>query len=367
MSEIFAAVGLFAVMALWFAAPFIPAIVEWRDKRDAHPLRVVQDYEGEVTYFARRFRAYVENNVTSPEAADVWLDDDMPAGEGEPRRFEDGTRYAVIAEDGEPALTDEEGAAEYTERVLLAYGSLALPGRMAYLSEIYAKGDVRGDYNNIYRAILCDGNVHLGAESMILRWLHAAGDVHVGPSSVLYGRVSADGDIVLAPRSRFVRLKARRLLFGAEPAGEWAKARQRAIFEIESTTAAELAARRWLVHKTLRMPGARRFRGDLVVYGSLTIGEDCVIEGSVKAHGNLEIGRGTHIEGSVISMGDVKFQRDCSTRGPILSETSLWIANGCRMGTRENPTTVSAPRIVVSSGVVAYGSVWAREHGELRE
>jgi predicted acyltransferase (DUF342 family) len=104
-----------------------------------------------------------------------------------------------------------------------------------------------------------------------------------------------------------------------------------------------------------------------VVYGSLTIGEGCVIEGSVKAHGNLEIGRGTHIEGSVISVGDVKFQRDCSMRGPVLSETNLWVGTGCRMGTRENPTTVSAPRIVVAPGVIAYGSVWAREHGELRE
>lgn len=367
MSELFAAVGLFAIMALWFAAPFIPAIVEWRDKRDAHPLRVVQDYEGEVTYFARRFRAYVENNMTSPDAADVWLDEDVPAEAGEPRRFEDGTRYAVMPEGGELVLTQEEREAKYSERVLLAYGSVSLPGRMAYLSEIYAKGGMHGDYSNIYRAILCDGDIHLGAESMVLRWLHATGDVRIGASSVLYGRLSADGDVALAPRSRFVRLKARRLLFGGLPAGEWAQARKRQIFELEETTQAELAARRWLVHRTLRIPAARRFRGDLVVYGSLTIGEDCVIEGSVKAHGNLEVGRGTHIEGSVIGVGDVRFQRDCSTRGPILSETSLWIAPGCRMGTDENPTTVSAPRIVVAAGVVAYGTVWAREHGELRE
>ncbi len=371
MIEALAAVGIVVLTVLWFALPFLPAIAEWHYKRDAHPLRVVQDYEREVRHFARRFRAYVDTHLPAPDdaaPAEVWLDVDDPSAPDapiEPSRF-GGAPYVLVRDEPEPPLTDAERAAGYTARLLLAEADVTLPGRMAYLSEVYAAGNVRGEYNNIYRAILCDRDAFLGAESMVLRWLHAGGDAHIGASSVLYGRLSAEGNMVLEPGCRFARLHAPHLRFGEEPEGLWAQARNRSTFELAGATAAELAARRWLVHRSLRIPPASRFRGDLVVYGTLHIGEDCVIEGSIKTHGDLYVGRGTHIEGGLVSVHSIQLEADCSLKGPVLAETNIWIAKGCRMGTRPNPTTVSAPYITVDSGVVAYGTVWARERGELR-
>jgi hypothetical protein len=49
----------------------------------------------------------------------------------------------------------------------------------------------------------------------------------------------------------------------------------------------------------------------------------------------------------------------------VVAERELAIASGVRCGTLEYPTTVSAPRIEVEEGVVVFGTLWAREHGQV--
>jgi hypothetical protein len=55
----------------------------------------------------------------------------------------------------------------------------------------------------------------------------------------------------------------------------------------------------------------------------------------------------------------------CAIHGPVVTERELAIAIGTRCGTREHPTTVSAPRIEVAESVVVFGTLWARECGQV--
>jgi len=71
------------------------------------------------------------------------------------------------------------------------------------------------------------------------------------------------------------------------------------------------------------------------------------------------------VEGSLISARKMRIGRHCAIHGPVVAERELAIASGVRCGTLEHPTTVSAPQIEVEEGVVVFGTLWAREHGQV--
>jgi hypothetical protein len=74
---------------------------------------------------------------------------------------------------------------------------------------------------------------------------------------------------------------------------------------------------------------------------------------------------GVSVEGSLISARKMRIGPRCSIHGPVIAERELAIAGGTRCGTRQYPTTVSAPCIELEEGVVVFGTVWARESGRV--
>jgi cytoskeletal protein CcmA (bactofilin family) len=71
------------------------------------------------------------------------------------------------------------------------------------------------------------------------------------------------------------------------------------------------------------------------------------------------------VEGSLISARKMRIGPHCVIHGPVVAERELAIATGVRCGTREHPTTVSAPSIEVEEGVLVFGTLWARESGQV--
>jgi hypothetical protein len=67
----------------------------------------------------------------------------------------------------------------------------------------------------------------------------------------------------------------------------------------------------------------------------------------------------------LISAGKMRIGPHCAIHGPVVAERQLEIATGVRCGTLEQPTTVSAPHIEIEEGVVVFGTLWAREHGQV--
>jgi hypothetical protein len=49
----------------------------------------------------------------------------------------------------------------------------------------------------------------------------------------------------------------------------------------------------------------------------------------------------------------------------VIAERELAIEKGSQCGTFEHPTTVSAPKIEVEGGVAVFGTLWAREDGQV--
>ena len=208
------AVPLFLILTTgWILLALAPAILEMRRKTDAEPLNVVRRSETDIRHFANGFREFLHRHF-APLLADC-----MESGVPVVGILEDGTPFRMLPEGRETAPDLGTGSGDTQEQELtLACGNLHLPGKRAYLREIYAKGSLHAGEGSALRAALAEQSVYLGAGSTTFRWLHAGADIHADPDCRLFGRVSADRLIQLADGCRFERLHAPRIEFGkSEP------------------------------------------------------------------------------------------------------------------------------------------------------
>jgi len=90
---------------------------------------------------------------------------------------------------------------------------------------------------------------------------------------------------------------------------------------------------------------------NIVVEGTLSIGDFCVIHRSIKAKGNMHVGNGVVVKGNLVSEGNVTILDDTVIGGSVHSEGSV------RIG--EN--------VFVALSVVAVGNVELYEDSEVKK
>lgn len=354
MNPYLAVAALFLMVSVMFMLPLVPALVELRTKSDARPLSVVQQNAGEIRHFASSFRSYIKGLEPTMQRC-------VANGTSATGTLPDGEEYVVLGRVDEPLLLALQQR-DATRPVVMAAGAdLVLPPDATFSKDIYAGGQFMGGDKNNYRAILGEKNVHLGAASSVSRWVHAVGEFTAGLGCRLYGRISSDALIRLHVDCSFLRLNAPRIEIGqmamnaeAPPPGS----------SIPANPGSGMS-RRFLHDGDFEVKAGQVITSNLVIRGHLHIRSGARVCGSVKSVKDMELEDGVSVEGSLISARRMRIGRHCAVHGPVVAERELSIGAGVRCGTLEHPTTVSAPRIEVEEGAVVFGTLWAREHGEV--
>jgi hypothetical protein len=349
MNPCVAVAALVFVVSLMFMLPLLPAMVELRRKSDALPLNVIQQNAGEIRHFANSFRTYIKG-------LDPIMQRCVAAGTTDAGTLPDGEEYVVLGRADEPlmlALQQRDAA----HPVLIAAGvDLVVPAEGTFSKDVYTGGQFEGGDKNSYRAILGEQNVRLGSASRVMRWVHAVGEFTAGLGCGLYGRVSSDSLIRLQASCTFLRLNAPRIEIGqATPDGH-----------AEPSVANAPATFLRLLHDgDFEVQPGQVINSNLVIRGELLIRSGARICGSVKSEKDMLLEDGVAVEGSLISATRMRIGRHCAIHGPVIAERELAIASGTRCGTLAHPTTVSSPRVEVAEGVVVFGTLWAREWGQV--
>jgi hypothetical protein len=349
----FAAVVMFVLAAsALFMLPLVPAFRELHGKTDAQPLSVVQQHAGEIRYFADSFRGYIKE--LEPALREV-----VSSGETVTGTLPDATEYIVLGR-GEDALRLPLQEKDELCHVLVAAGTdLLLPPDTTFSKDIYAGKRLLGGTKNRYRAILGEDEVRLGAESSVMRWVHAVGEFTADPACQLHGRISSDRGIQLHHDCTFQRLNAPRIEFGDEATPELS-------LPADSENPSLSATPPRLLHDgDFEIAPGADYCGNLVVRGTLRVGPGARLWGSVKGDHAVVLESGVTVKGSLISAGGMRIGARCVIHGPVIAEKLLVVKSGTRCGTATTPTTVSAPWIKVEEGVAVFGTFWAREHGQV--
>jgi predicted acyltransferase (DUF342 family) len=337
-----------------FMLPLVPALLELHRKSDARPLNVIQQHAGEIKHFADGFRSYIKG-------LEPILRESLNSQAAVFGTLPDGTDYLVLGRGDEALrlpLKEEDGLCP----MLIATSSnLVLPPDITFSKDIYAGGEFVGGMKNQYRAILGEKEVHLNSESCVMRWVHAVGDFQADPGCELYGRISSDRHIRLESGCSFRRLNAPRIEIGEAGNADLPSA------AASPNPAGYASTRRLLLDGNFDIPAGEVFLGNLVVRGVLHIGSKARVQGSVKGDKGVVLDEGVAVEGSLMSASKMRIGANCDIHGPVIAERDIVIESGTHCGTASQHTTVSAPSIEVQEGVVVFGTLWAREHGQVAE
>ena len=352
MNSYLALAILIFLAATVFMLPLVPAMVELHRKSDALPLSVIQQHAGEIRHFADGFRSYIKR-------LEPLLHESLNSKAALFGTLPDGTDYLVLGRGDEALrlpLKEENGLCP----MLIATSSaLLLPSDITFSKDIYAGGQFFGGTKNRYRAVLGEKDVHLSTQSRVTRWIHAVGEFQADPDCELYGRISSDRHIRLRSGCSFQRLNAPRIEIGEPPKTDLPSA-------TNSRGQATWASTRRLLHDgNFEIPAGEVFIGNLVVRGVLRIGCGARVQGSVKGDKGVILDAGVAVEGSLMSASKMRIGANCDVHGPVIAERNMVIESGAHCGAADQPTTVSAPRIEVQEGVVVFGTLWAREHGQV--
>lgn len=351
MNTYLAVAVLFLFTGCLLVFPLLPALVELRFKTDAQPLNVIQQHAGEIRHFANGFRTYISG--LQPSLQQCISTRTIARGV-----LPDGCEYLILGKhEGRAALhiREKDGTCEL---VIVAGTELATPAGITFHHEIYSAEEFIGGEANYYRAIFGEKEVHLGPGSSLMRWAHAGERFITGPDCKLYGRVSSDGVIRLARNNQFLRLNAPRIEFG--DSGDDRSWPQPDVYGKEHSR----IVGRLLRDGDYEVAGGEVVAGSVVARGRLLLRSGARVCGSVKAR-EMVLEPGVMVEGSVISSRTMRIGAGCAVHGPIIAEREMIIAAGTCCGTFSQPTTISSLRIRIEEGVVVFGTVWARESGQL--
>jgi len=346
------AVGaLIFISSLMFILPLVPSLVELRSKSDALPLNVVQQNAGEIRHFADSFRSYIralEPTMRHCSVSGSMARDILP----------DGEECVVLGAVDETMVFSLQQQDSAYAVVIAAVIDLIVPAGVTFSKDIYARGQFKGGENNNYRAILGEKDVHLGPSSHVIRWVHAVGKFTADLGCRLHGRISSDSLIRLQADCSFLRLNAPRIEIGRATENGTAPSPN-------SSLRGSRRPRRFWYDGDFEVKAGQVIPSDIVVRGNLRIRSGARICGSVKSANNIVLEDAVLVEGSLISARTMRIGHRCAVHGPVVAERELALATGVRCGTFEHPTTVSAPSIEVSEDVVVFGTLWARERGQV--
>jgi predicted acyltransferase (DUF342 family) len=315
-----------ALFALALALPAVPALREILRPRDDGRLHIPEAYVRDPRWFGRAFKAKLAPFVASARG------DDRYAADVQLRTTED-VRWAPVL------------ALAPLERLRgIAIGERIHVGHGAAIRDAYALESLTCDRDVVARTLTCAGDLFVGDDVTVLRWIDADGAIEVGAGTSLGVSASAGGRVTLARNVVFERVWGSPV---ATLAGD----------ETPCALVEHAHAR--------RLDRAGTSDGEpVIVYGPLRIAAGTTVAGSIKVHGPLTVEPGVRIAGSVIARGDVTFAARVTVAGHVFSEADVRLGPGCRIGTPGGvKTAYAAGRMWLGPDVEVAGWVVAEDGG----
>ncbi|AOK33999.1 polymer-forming cytoskeletal protein [Burkholderia cenocepacia] len=118
---------------------------------------------------------------------------------------------------------------------------------------------------------------------------------------------------------------------------------------------------RYLVPCDVRLPAHTVVQGNLIVEGTLVLGEGCVLRGSVKAH-RVELERHALLHGAVFARDDVLLAHVSCIDG-VVSAGGLLRLTGARIGVAGHPVSACARDVSVVNHACVHGDLVAWRSG----
>ncbi|HWP84786.1 MAG TPA: hypothetical protein VNN17_06320 [Terriglobia bacterium] len=354
---------LLLTFLLLFGVSFYFAFREWLRPQDDAPIPVDVEYVRVENYFGDSFRAKMQ----------LWLETSRPVALGVP--LQSPIQGVLEKSNGERILLlnpGRYGGGGEHQTLLCCDGNLELERGSVFAREIYARGDVETGEGVQLQALASDGDVALGPDTQVARWVDAAGSILLRRGTVAHARVSSQTVIQLEAGAAAQSLYAPLVHTAgyrpvesysapaprAEDSGTLTDAGEAALANLP-TPVARLAADTVLVRGDLALQPGTRIASHLIVRGTLRTGADCAFFGDVKAE-RLELGPGNAVSGNLVSGSALRLGTGCRVARAVVAETDIVLSSGVRVGQPGALAVVSAGgEIRLEPDVAVWGKIAA--------
>jgi predicted acyltransferase (DUF342 family) len=347
--------ALTSLTAALLALPVTPALYELWKRADATPLPTSR-HDGRIANFAEAFRSKLRPLLPQLEMC--------RNPHSISRTSIEGMEVLLVGRDDfdfDPRLTDGVAA------VMLSEAALIPPGYVVE-ADVYTSIGLDLGERAALRAALCEGDIILGENSAVLRWLHADGSIFLRRGSTAYGRLSAGRSLRLEPGCGFERMSAPQIITvdpdqgNTIPLGHSACESEPNIDVRDMFTSSRPRLR---IQGDFVLPAGETLNANVIATGELHIGPGARLFGSTKSYKDTVIGQDACVHGSIVSGGTMHLAPRCFVVGPLMAEGDVLIARGSRVGGPDALTTISSSGVQIAAGCQLHGTVWARVRGSV--
>lgn len=244
----------------------------------------------------------------------------------------------------------EFGSGEQCDDILVVEGDFICGSDCFFGREILVKGNARFGPGARLQSVAVDGDLTLGGDVKVARWLDSTKELTIGANSLVGARVTSAGLIRLGPGTQAGSMYAPRVATTAwdgkflnPETPEMAKLpavafSEEAIAARESVENAgfdikkliQLGSDAWLYKGDLRILSPLRLQTKLVVKGKCDFPDGSVLETDIHSDGSLSIGARSICRGNLISAKDIHLAAGCRFSGLIHADGNVRLGQGTR-------------------------------------
>ncbi|MEO8100277.1 MAG: hypothetical protein ABI811_21435 [Acidobacteriota bacterium] len=341
----------------------------WRRVRGVEAEDIDSNYVRREDYFGQSFRAKLHSWMELPTTA---LPDGMRAIQHGSERIELGPGRSLADRSKSDDVLVIEGD--------FSCGSFCQLGR-----EIYAQRNVVIGQATECQAIAADGDISLGPDVQVSRWVDCWGTLRLAKGSIVHSRASSRTAAHLELGAQALSVFAPEIIIGAvahlhvPPVMESSAAEsspERVAIPPDSDDSREalkkagvdpekfrsLSADCWIYQGSLRPTSAVRVTSHLVVRGDCDIPAGSLLEHDVKASRNLRIGADSECQANLIAEKSLSVGARVRFSGVIHANEEILLGPEVRGESGSGPVAVDAGSwLYVEEGVSVHGKLSSGE------
>ncbi len=245
----------------------------------------------------------------------------------------------------------EFGSGEVCDDILVVEGDFACGPGCVFAREILVKGNARIGLGAQLQSVAVDGNLALGGDVKVARWLDSSRELTIGANCLVGARVTSLGMIRLGPGAQAGSMYAPQVVttgwdgtflgnetqemaklpaiaFSVQPTDSDRESLEAAGFDVKKLI--QLGSDSWLYKGDLRLAAALRLKTKLVVKGNCDLPEGSILETDIRADGWLHVGANSVCRGNLIAGKDIHLGPGCRFAGLIHADGSVQIGRGTR-------------------------------------
>ena len=316
------------LVAIGAALPLTSAWKELRHPRDAEPLSIDSNYIKDDRFFATSFESRVVEAVgPSPRepgpSAVVFRDPEV---------------IDTVAGD----LTIERD--EVPASIVDVHRNLRVGSGTHLIKEVLIGGSATIEQDSTLRAIKSQGDIRLGRNVRIERWIDAGWTIFASASTDLGVRATALQSIVLEPGAVFRFVAAPIVSVGTPPPATSkpavdAKPLITVVGERRHRVRADGAL---IVDGPFVLPAGLAAKGDIIARSDVTIGERALLIGSIHSDRDIHLEAEASVTGSMVAERDVILARSAAAESHVVAHGRASLSNCARVCSPGSVTTLLA-------------------------